>query len=240
MTTGSDMNVATDIIGGLSSLTENPEARTVFSVGSFITGIFGGIFSSTEAEARIKATEEFRKHVLKELTQINNKLTHIESTLGSIDTELKKIYHTLNEANNISIAKQLGLIDTAWENFAAYDPSEQSSIEKIESYASAAFAPANSVLSAMNTINEVLTSQVFNGGALEGELSIAGYMYLKSKLIQGLYILGYASSYTKGRDFGSYVLTWSQNFADHMKAIIAYGKKNPKEVGPYTAHFDVR
>lgn len=235
-----NMKNASKVLGGLSTLSKSyPPISAAFSLGSIITGIFGGFESSKAAAAAEAATLKYRKEVLSDLTHISNQLSDIESQLGSIGDELKNIYNAIQTSNNIFIDRELAIIDTTWENFAALDPADPNALSSLQTYSQGAYSPSGSVLSAMNTINEMLTSQIFTpDSALEGKISLAGYLYLKSKLLQGLYILGYASFFVgDGRDFGTYFLTWSQNFAEHMKAIIAYGKANPIKADAYTAHF---
>ncbi len=232
MSTASDFNEASQVLGGLSSLSKSyPQASAFFSAASIVTGIFGSLFGPSAAKKRAEATEKFRKDVLKGLNHISQQLDSVKSELGSIEDELQKISKQLAENNEERLDILFGYIDADSENLIADGDSKE--------YAQSVFNSSSSTLYAINTLHEILTSTVFNENVLlQGGLSIPGYMYIRSKILQGLYLMGYAASVAdNGRDFGVDFKIWSQRLADYLKTIIQYGKNNPSKADYFTAHF---
>ena len=234
-----DMGVASSVLGGLSKFAPG-EAGTAFGAGAAICDVLGSIFGISSADKAAKATAKYRKEVVGALDDIrstldamHNQLKAVNQELGVIESLLTNVYNAIETSNDISIDKLLAVIDTTWENFKSLDPKNPANDQALQEYATQAFADTDSVLYAMNTIHEVLNSQVFTqGGALEGQMPIAGYVYVQSKLVMGLSLLGYACNFLADeRDFGTYQITWYQHFADQMKAIIDYGKRHPSGKG---------
>lgn len=234
MSTASDFNEASQVLGGLSKLsTSYPQASTFFSAASVITGIFGSLFGPSAAQKQAEATAKFRKEVLQGLNHISQQLDSVKNELGSIEDELQKISTQLAENNEERLDILFGYIDADSENLIADGDSKE--------YAQSVFNSSDSTLYAINTLHEILTSTVFNDNVLlQGGLSIPGYMYIRSKILQGLYLMGYAASVAdNGRDFGVDFKIWSQRLADYLKTIIQYGKDNPAKADYLTAHFIV-
>ncbi|WP_420386343.1 hypothetical protein [Roseivirga sp.] len=248
MSTASDFTAASQAMNGLSTLTKKsyPGASALFTLGSTVTGVLGTLFGSSAAKRKADATAKFQgevlndlKAALNDLSDIDQQLKVISGQLSDIESELNSVYSQLEEGNDLRLAELFGYIDTDFGNLKSYDLTTENGITSIQSYAPQVFNSSASTYYTMNTLEEFINFSGFKNGQtlLEGNISIPAYMYIRSKLLLGLSVLGYACQFIEGRDFGTEFKTWSQNLANHLKTIIQYGQSNPNKVDYSTAHF---
>lgn len=231
------MNTASTVLGSLGKMSGNPEVSTGFALASLATGVIGSIIGANAAENAATAQAKYRKAVLLQLTTLSTNLSAVKTELGSIETELTAIDEQLKSIKGMKISTQLATIDSFYQDFQGLTDNSTNA-SALKTLATEAFDPTTGVIKAMNNVNDMITSAIFGpNSALQGEISISGYMYVKTKLLQGLHVLGYASCFS-GYDFGANLMTWSQIFANQMQIIIAYGEANPTKVDVYTAQFN--
>lgn len=224
------------VLGQLGGMSNNPRVAAAFTLASIGTGIVGSIFGAQSGSASAAATARFRKEVVDGLQEINQKLAAIKQDLGTIERELLNIDNQLKDIKDMTIAEQLGIIDGFYQDFIS-TPDAPDGQKQLEKLSKEAFDPSSGVVAAMNKVNELITTDLYGTStALQGQMSVAGYLYIRAKLVHGLYILGYACNFTE-YDFGSIFMIWSQHFAEHMKTIISYGKANPQVINANLAQF---
>lgn len=191
-----------------------------------IAGAVFSIIGSTQTTEFQNQLLDYEKQLVGQLTQVNQHLASIEDELLDIKMELADI---LNEFKDIELMKDITNLETWLDVTNSVIPG----VSDKESYERAALeildaGSARSVVWSMNNIHNFLVHRVFSRKSeLRGQITVSAFLYVRAKLVQGLYLLGFACAYAR-RDYGYFLKEWSQKFYQQMKMLLDYSEQASK------------
>lgn len=199
-----------------------PAISAVSGCATVAGAVFSIIGSQQTAEFEQQLLD-YEKQLVGQLTQVNQHLASIEDELLDIKIELADI---LNESKDIELMKDITNLETWLDVMNSVIPG----VSDKESYKRDALeildaGSARSVVWSMNNIHNFLVHRVFaRKSELHGQITVSAFLYVRAKLVQGLYLLGFACAYAR-RDYGYFLKEWSQKFYQQMKMLLDYSEQ---------------
>lgn len=198
-----------------------PAISAVSGCATVAGAVFSIVGSQQTAEFQNQLLE-YEKQLVGQLKQVNQHLASIEDELLDIKIELADI---LNEFKDIELMKDITNLETWLDVMNSMIPGVSRESYERDALAILDAGSARSVVWSMNNIHNFLVHRVFaRKSELHGQITVSAFLYVRAKLVQGLYLLGFACAYAR-RDYGYFLKEWSQKFYQQMKMLLEYSEQ---------------